>query len=60
MTGCDHERSAAVEIAAMLAADMPALPTVQDLRRMQGISPEQTAEALAWARRMKILRRAHG
>lgn len=54
----DHSRSAAVEIAAQFAADLPTLPSLQDLQRLHGISQEQAAEALAWARNMKICRAA--
>ena len=56
----DHERSAAVVLAAQRAADMPVLPTTRDLQRQHGLTPEQASEALAWARSMQILRRAHG
>jgi hypothetical protein len=47
-------------MAAMFAADQPALPTVRELQRLQGVTPEQASEALACARRMRILRKAHG
>jgi hypothetical protein len=52
----DHERSAAVELAALRAADMTVLPTARDLQRQHGLSPDQAAVALAWARKMKIYR----
>jgi hypothetical protein len=61
-TGHSHERSAAIEQAAIWFADQkePPRPAVPALRERFGLSMLEATEALAMAQRFRINRRAFG
>jgi hypothetical protein len=61
LTPPEHEHSAAVEQAAIWLADLgePPHPIVPALKQRFGLSAVQSCEAIAWAERMRVYRKAH-
>ena len=58
----EHSHSAAVEQAAIWLADLrePPHPVVPALKERFGLSAVEACEAIAWAERMRVYRKAHG
>lgn len=58
----EHSHSPAVEQAAIWLADLrePPHPVVPALKERFGLSAVEACEAIAWADRMRIYRKAHG
>lgn len=62
ITPSEHEHSATVETAAVWIAELTNRPhpLVPVLKERFGLSAVEACEAIAWADRMRVYRKAHG